>query len=59
MKYEKELKELAAKQAEDGGLWFDAKTAPEAYLQQEIRKLHALIEGDEMDIQIYCSEYKR
>jgi len=34
------------KQAEDNGLWFDAQTAPEAYLQQELRKLHGLIESN-------------
>ena len=32
------------KQAEDDGLWFIAKTAPEAYLQQELRRLHRVIE---------------
>jgi hypothetical protein len=31
-------------QAEDDGLWFLAQTAPEAYLQQELRKLHAMVE---------------
>ena len=31
-------------QAKDDGLWFNAKTCPEAYLQQELRKLHAVIE---------------
>jgi hypothetical protein len=36
---------LVALQAEDDGLWFVAQTAPEAYLQQELRKLHALIEA--------------
>lgn len=36
---------LVAKQAEDEGLWFDAGTAPEAYLQQELRRLHKVIEG--------------
>ena len=40
------LQEMVAKQAKDGGLWFRAKTAPEAYLQQELRKLHRLIEGE-------------
>lgn len=35
---------LAAKQAEDEGLWFEAQTCPEAYLQQELRKLAAAIE---------------
>jgi len=36
--------ELINKQAEDEGLWFQAETASEAYLQQELRKLHAAIE---------------
>ena len=36
---------LVNSQAEDEGLWFIAATAPEAYLQQELRKLHAVIEG--------------
>ncbi len=31
-------------QAEDEGLWFDARTAPEAYLQMKLRELHAVIE---------------
>ena len=39
------LRQLVAQQAEDDGLWFNAATAPEAYLQQELRKLHAAIEG--------------
>jgi len=39
-----ELQEFVAKQARDDGLWFEAQTAPEAYLQQELRRLHAEIE---------------
>lgn len=39
------LRQLVAQQAEDDGLWFNAATAPEAYLQQELRKLHAAVEG--------------
>ena len=35
---------LAAKQAMDVGLWFVAETAPEGYLQQELRRLHTAIE---------------
>ena len=38
------LRQLTAQQAEDDGLWFRAATAPEAYLQQELRKLHAAVE---------------
>ena len=40
------LIEATDKQAKDEGLWFVAQTAPEAYLQQELRALHRLIEGE-------------
>ena len=36
---------LVNEQAEDEGLWFEAQTMPEAYLQQELRRLHAVIEN--------------
>ena len=39
------IQSITAAQADDDGLWFEAETAPEAYLQQELRKLHAAIEG--------------
>jgi len=52
MKYEKELRALVEEQAKDRGIFFMAQTAPEAYLQQEIRKLHALVEENEIDIAI-------
>ncbi len=39
-----ELLSIVAAQALDEGLWFKAETAPEAYLQQALRKLHAVIE---------------
>lgn len=32
------------RQVGDGGLWFIAETAPEAYLQQELRRLHSISE---------------
>ncbi len=35
---------MVNKQAKDDGLWFKAQTAPEGYLQQELRMLHGLIE---------------
>lgn len=38
---------IARQQAEDEGLWFVAQTAPEAHLQQELRRLHAVIEKEE------------
>jgi uncharacterized glyoxalase superfamily metalloenzyme YdcJ len=39
------VRQLVDQQAEDAGLWFFAKTADEAYVQQELRKLHAAIEA--------------
>lgn len=36
---------LISEQAENQGIWFVAQTAPEAYLQQELRRLHEVIEG--------------
>jgi len=42
-----EMKKTASQQAEDEGLWFNSTTAPEAYLQQELRRLHAIIEKGE------------
>lgn len=38
------LQKLVDEQAEDDGIWFIAESAPEAYLQQELRKIHKLIE---------------
>ena len=32
-------------QAKDQGIWFVAQTAPEAYLQDQLRSLHEIIEG--------------
>lgn len=41
------LRAVVDAQAEDEGLWFQAETAPEAYLQRELRRLHAYIENDQ------------
>jgi len=43
--YKKELMEIVNEQAKDEGLWFNAQTAPEAYLQAALRRLHAAIEN--------------
>ncbi len=43
------IRALVAKQAKDEGLWFVTQTASEAYLQQELRKLHQLIETESYD----------
>jgi|SRR3990172_463533 len=39
------LTALVEQQANDEGLWFVAQTAPEAYLQAALRKLHAAVES--------------
>ena len=41
--------ELTKRQAEDEGLWFQAETAAEAYLQQELRRLHRVVEGGDAE----------
>ena len=38
------LEAVVNEQCEDGGLWFDAMSAPEAYVQQELLRLHRIIE---------------
>jgi hypothetical protein len=38
------LKEYIEAQARDEGLWFNSETAPESYLQQELRRVAWLIE---------------
>ena len=57
-------------QAEDEGLWFEAVTSSEDYLQRELRRLHAAVEkaaqaspeplperwkGDPRDVAAYCA----
>ena len=44
-----EIRKLVNTQVEDEGLWFAAETAPEAYLQHNLRILHALIEHYTVD----------
>jgi hypothetical protein len=39
--------QIVHEQAEDEGLWFEAQTAPEAYLQQELRRLHGAVEASQ------------
>ena len=43
-----ELIEIINRQADDPGLWVDPATAVEAYLQQALRELHAVIENDKL-----------
>ncbi len=38
------IRKMVNAQAEDEGLWCKITRASEAYLQQELRKLHALVE---------------
>lgn len=44
--YRTRLQAIVDEQAGDEGVWFEAATAPEAYLQQELRRLHAAIETE-------------
>lgn len=37
------------RQAEDEGLWFNAITITEAYLQRSLRELHATVEGETIE----------
>lgn len=39
------IQSLVDAQSEDEGIWFEAKTAPEAYLMAALRKLHARVEA--------------
>lgn len=38
-------RKVIERQANDDGLWFLSRTAPEAYLQAALRNLHAAVEG--------------
>lgn len=40
----RKIQEVVSRQAAAEGLWFPAQTAPEAYLQDALRKLHRAIE---------------
>lgn len=42
----KRIMNVVAEQAEDEGLWFVAETAPEGYLQDQLRRLHEAIEKE-------------
>ena len=42
---EARIKALVEKQANDEGCWFRTETITEAYLQRQLRLLHAAIEG--------------
>ncbi len=37
------IRDVVDAQVEDGGVWFTAQTAAEAYLQQELRTLHTAV----------------
>lgn len=39
------IRAVVDEQAEDEGLWFVGRTAPEDYLQAALRRLHEVIEG--------------
>jgi hypothetical protein len=39
-------RELVNQQAEDNGLWFISDSIEINYLQQELRRIHAVLEGE-------------
>lgn len=41
------IQAVVDEQANDDGLWFDAVYITEAYLQAALRRLHAVIEGEQ------------
>jgi hypothetical protein len=43
---QKKIQKLVDKQANDPGIWFKDATEREAYLQAQLRELHAIIEGE-------------
>ena len=45
----RDLWRLVDRQAKDEGLWFRATTATEAYMQQELRKLHHCINAVDLN----------
>ena len=56
---EARLRSIVAKQAEDESLWFvGGRTAPEAYLQSALRRLHAEIERAALTEQPAAEEEK-
>jgi hypothetical protein len=42
----RKIQKVVDEQAEDEGLWHEASYASEAYIQKELRRLHAIIEED-------------
>ncbi len=45
----RKVRQLVDAQAEDAGLWGPSDRIVEAYIQQELRKLHALVEAIPLD----------
>lgn len=56
--YLRRVRALAFTQATDEGLWFHAETAPEAYLQEALRKLHVAAE-DRPDVESVPKQLKK
>ena len=48
----KPIQDYVDKQAKDETLWFVAQNSSEAYLQQELRKLHSVIESTGLNLKI-------
>jgi hypothetical protein len=44
-----EIRRVVREQAKDQDLWFRSRTINENYLQRELRRLHAVIEGEDLE----------
>ena len=53
-----QIQRLVDMQAEDGGLFFLSQSIIEAYLQQELRRLHTVIEADEAEAERLILDYE-
>jgi len=42
----KAIRDVVDEQADEEGIWFDAMTAPEAYVQRELRRLHWVVKEE-------------
>ena len=50
------IMQLVAKRAEDWGLWGEAQYASEAYIQEQLRELHRVIEDEFGDCRDYLDK---
>ena len=52
------VRQLVDMQAEDGGLFFLSNSIVEAYIQQELRRLHEVVESDDDHARELIADYE-